>query len=401
MMIKLLVLVSWYPTKEMPQSGIFFKKQAEILSDIYDVKVVVCNTQLIGKKKAIHNIIFKPNNSKNYITSSKFEVIDLNLSEYTFLNHKTRINNILNIGELKIETLFATWKPNIIHAHDCWLAGVLANKISAKSHIPFVLTCHSPFSFNTSSTYVNKLIKRSIVSTNQLITVSNQDRRNYESLVEPTINPITFGNYIDTEIFNPRKVVSNANNDFKIIQITRPHKIKDIPTFLNAVNYFINNYKIERSVSATLILSQTDNSFDTKKFLKQTNESGMFDFLNIKLNITNEEIADELSTSNVYISTSFYETFGVAIAEAIAMGIPTIVVDNGASTDFAKNNENCLYADMGDFKKIAEHINKIYTNEIVFNPDLMHKSIEEKYSKEKYLAQLTTIYKKVLSENKN
>ena len=40
---RILVTTSWYPTKENPISGTFFKEQCELLSREYDITVVMLN----------------------------------------------------------------------------------------------------------------------------------------------------------------------------------------------------------------------------------------------------------------------------------------------------------------------------------------------------------------------
>ncbi len=396
MVQKILFLASWYPTTEMPQLGVFMKQQAELLSEKFEVKVVVCNSKPVGKKRILQD--FSSANTKyNHSVSEKLEVINFGISDYVFLNNKIRFSLLLSKYVTKLKQLISTWKPDIIHAHDPWIAGVVANKISGITKIPFVLTSHGPFAFYKASQFVHKLIKKAISDTNQLIAVGYQDRRIYESLLTLKQAPVVLGNYINTDVFNPEHKNNSNNSYFKITQITRPFKIKDIPTFLKSISHFLNNYKIVQPIKVSLIISDVNQSEAINLIKQEINNLGLANNIEIIRNIDNNEVAKHLSNSNLYISTSYYETFGVTIAEAIAMGVPTIVVDNGASGDFVKDNENGLIVEMENYKKIAEYINKIYTKEIVFDENKMHQSIASKYSKEIYLENLVQVYNKVLA----
>ena len=397
MLQKILLLTSWYPTTEMPQLGVFIKQQAELLSQKFEVKVVVCNSKPIGRKKIIQDFSFSQNTKYNQRISKSLDVINFGIDDYVFLYDKLRFSILMYRYVSKLKELILSWKPDIIHAHDPWIAGVVANKISIITKIPYVLTSHSPFAFYKASQFVHKLIKETISKTNQLITVGYQDKRIYESLLTLKNKPVVIGNYINTEIFNPKEKIKDKSQIFKITQITRPFKIKDIPTFLKSISYFFNNYQVVQPIHISLIISDVKQNSAIDLIKQEINSLGLNNHIEIICNISNYEVAKQLASTNLYISTSFYETFGITVAEAIAMGIPTIVVDNGAARDFVTDYENGLLVEMEDYKKIAEYINKIYTKEIMFDENIMHQSIVSKYSKEKYLENLVSVYNKVFA----
>jgi len=399
-MQKILLLTSWFPIAEKPQSGIFFQQQASLLSQQFDVKVLVCNSNPVGRKGFIKSFISKPQPQFIYTKSTHFEVIDFNILEYVFLSEKKRFSFLFNSFTKHLKQLFKTWKPDIIHAHDAWYAGVVAHKISLETHIPYILTNHTPLFINKNSSLINTLLLNAIENANQLTTVGNQDKRMFESILSLKHKAITIGNIIDTALFNPSAKAIDNTNTFRIIHITSTSTRKDIPTFIKAIHHFLNNYFTTKKIEILIIASQINDGYSLDLLKKDIELLSIQNFVTVKSNLLNTVVAKELASSHLCISTSYFETFGVSVAEAIAMGIPTITVDNGAARDFVKDYENGLIVEMGDYKTIADYINKIMLQEIVFDENKMHNSIAAKFSKEVYLEKLMTIYSNVFSSQK-
>lgn len=382
----------------MPQSGIFFQQQANLLSSKYDVKVVVCISNPVGRKGFIKSFFRKSKPQFKFIQSSLYEVIDFNISEFVFIKEESRYNLLFKKFAEKLNNLFITWKPDIIHAHDAWFAGAIATKISERTKVPYVLTNHTPLFINTNSSYINKNILVSIEKANQLTTVGNQDKRVFESILHLKNKAITIGNLIDTNLFNPANKRKDSKDYFKIVQVTSTSLRKDIPTFLKAIEYYTSHYTPTKKLEVVLIASQINDGYSIDELKADISKLKLNSVIHLKNNMTNSDVASELATADLYISTSYYETFGVSVAEAIAMGIPTIAVDNGAVRDFVTENKNGLIVDTGDFVAIANAINKIANKEIEFNENVMHQSIASKYSNEIFLNTLQSIYTNVLHQ---
>ena len=68
----------------------------------------------------------------------------------------------------------------------------------------------------------------------------------------------------------------------------------------------------------------------------------------IKSNISNSELGTIAKKSDIFLMLSDYETFGLALAESIASGIPSIAVNTGGVKVYAKNGVNCLLIDNPD-----------------------------------------------------
>jgi len=78
------------------------------------------------------------------------------------------------------------------------------------------------------------------------------------------------------------------------------------------------------------------------------------------------ELVSELRKSWVFVTASEFETYGIAMAESLAMGLPIILTqtpNNGAINDTVKAGHNSLIVKHNDPKAIAHAIQRLYSNE--------------------------------------
>lgn len=74
------------------------------------------------------------------------------------------------------------------------------------------------------------------------------------------------------------------------------------------------------------------------------------------------QIANELLTANVYVNSSFVESYSVAAAEALALGVPSVLSYAGAMPEFSKDKVVALYYSPLDFVACAGKIDTIISN---------------------------------------
>lgn len=80
-----------------------------------------------------------------------------------------------------------------------------------------------------------------------------------------------------------------------------------------------------------------DNYF--KKFMEIANSLKNVKYLGA---LSNDKVLEEISKSDFLISTSKYETFGIAIVEALSLGKPVIWTDSGGPRDFLNERNSIL-----------------------------------------------------------
>jgi glycosyltransferase involved in cell wall biosynthesis len=97
--------------------------------------------------------------------------------------------------------------------------------------------------------------------------------------------------------------------------------------------------------------------------------------------------------SDVFVSTSIAETFGVAQCEAMMCGVPVIATANGGIDDMI-SEKNGIKIPIQDYKALAKAILQIKNKEVQFKPDEIRNSVIGKFGKDAFKNKLLEVYSK-------
>ena len=303
----------------------------------------------------------------------KFDVCSKNI-----LSVFTRVNELKKI--LKKEN------PDIIHVRSrvpAWLV-YFANK---NLKIKVVSTVHG---FNSVSFYSKIMTNADIV-----ICVSNSIKeyiQKHYNTSSHIIEVIPRG--VDIELFNTNKLeVSfisdfkkkfNLNDKFIVSSVGRITQLKDYETFINAV-YILKNKNID--IKALIVGGVREDKKDYLNSLKK-----LIRELNLEDNIiftgSQSKIAEIYSLSDVVVSSSKKaESFGRAVAEALALNTPVVATNHGGVKDIIIANENGFFFEVGKEEELANKILK--AKELSFNGQ---KYIKDKFSLDNMLQMNLAVY---------
>ncbi|MBI5644301.1 MAG: glycosyltransferase family 4 protein [Deltaproteobacteria bacterium] len=76
-------------------------------------------------------------------------------------------------------------------------------------------------------------------------------------------------------------------------------------------------------------------------------------------NVSHEELKKYYSEADIFINTSFWESFGMPIAEAMASGLPVIATRVGGIPEVVQDGKTGLLVEFGDDRELAEAILKL------------------------------------------
>lgn len=82
---------------------------------------------------------------------------------------------------------------------------------------------------------------------------------------------------------------------------------------------------------------------------------------------TDAEMALFYAQADIFVSTSYFESFSMPLLEAMACGTAVVTTDNGGSRDYAKNGENCLLVPPSDIKQLTQALAELLTQEMKRN----------------------------------
>jgi glycosyltransferase involved in cell wall biosynthesis len=99
-----------------------------------------------------------------------------------------------------------------------------------------------------------------------------------------------------------------------------------------------------------------------------------------------------------------YETFGLTAAEAMSHGLPTIVADRGALSEFSRNEKTALTYKPGDVNDLCQKIITLTSDDKKYNKLSVsgRELIKNKFSHDLYVSRLLLIYQSLIKkESKN
>jgi glycosyltransferase involved in cell wall biosynthesis len=113
--------------------------------------------------------------------------------------------------------------------------------------------------------------------------------------------------------------------------------------------------------------------------------------------LDNKTTLREIAKAKYLIVPSlWYETFGLTIIEAMALGVPAIGFNIGTRIELIKNEENGFISDVKNLKDVIE---KSYNFSDYEKISRNAKTFANNYSEEKIIADQISIYEKILNNN--
>jgi starch synthase len=93
-----------------------------------------------------------------------------------------------------------------------------------------------------------------------------------------------------------------------------------------------------------------------KRIIKQ---SGLKNYVEIKIGISIGELLNLYQQADLFVMPSLWEAFGLAAAEAMACGVPTILTSTCLIAEHFKNGESIIIVDVNDEEAMASKISEL------------------------------------------
>lgn len=380
----LIVFTGEFATKLNPLDGIFQIDHALALKN-QNFKVGIIAPGLLSLRK-----ILKKKNYKKYEMIKGIPI--LREIRQNFLPMTIGINNkiISKYYEKMGLNLFEKYvkhfgKPDIIHTNDVRFGIFVAHNIQKKYKIPFVTTQHSSDLVRNQFPDILKKRAISILKKSKVVTTCSANFSkifkkyfNLKNTNVQTINPVLPVEFENTK-FRKRK-----NKKFTFISVNRLDKNKNIRFILESFMRGFHNKDV--------ILKIIGDGPDKKNLQKFIRTKNMQKKILLKGFLNRAKIKKELITSDCFLSASKHETFGVAIIEALSMGLPVISTKaEGPSTII--NKKNGFLINHYDKKNFLEKMKRIYNGKSKFNSNHIRKNTIKRFGEKSFVLKLKKIYK--------
>jgi glycosyltransferase involved in cell wall biosynthesis len=170
-----------------------------------------------------------------------------------------------------------------------------------------------------------------------------------KSLVEKSAKAIVTGVGIDANVFKPRnKKLVNINGKKNVMVIVRGLKFKGDEIAIKALNIVNNRIPIH-----AIIVGKQPIVY---KIFKQIKPSFTYDLFE---NVNDDMLAKLYSSADVFLFTSYAESFGLPPLEAMACSTAVVTTDCMGNRDYAVDNVNSLVVPPGNPERAANAVIRI------------------------------------------
>jgi glycosyltransferase involved in cell wall biosynthesis len=311
------------------------------------------------------------------LTSHIATTID-SLDRYQLVNHEFIKNNIFYFNRWKLEYFafsneLKKWlnlnitNYSIVHIHSFFnYPSHVAATCARTARIPYIIRpAGSLNTWSIQQKYWKKQLWIKLFSKPNLKEVSSfhaTSKQEAEHLLKlypnKQIKIIPLGvDFPDCESLSPRL----SEQPLQLLFLSRLNQKKNIPLLLSALKKVV-----ERHIPLTLrIAGKPDPGMENyerelRELVKQMELDNFVNFIGF---VEGEQKINELRKSHVFVLPSYDENFGIAVAEAMAYGLPVIISNRVALAEDVITNNAGVVIDCEDVDGLAEAIETFYKDE--------------------------------------
>ncbi len=389
----ILIIPSWYPAPDNPIRGIFFLEQAQALQKAGH-KIHVLVPPVLKSLKTLRKIQTFSNLKPELQIEIYQGLKTYRTSIWKWLPRSSHWINkywVQRHGEKIFKTyLESEGKPDIIHAHSIFYGGYLAAQFAQKWQIPVVLTEHSSgFLKGIASSMRSFAVKECLEKTVGIIAVGPALKKVLQSY-SPQREIKLIGNMVDVDFFKLSSALPPSPFIFCLVAFLTPKKGIDL-----LLQSFTKAFKDQK-----VILKIAGDGADRNSLMALAEKlkiAKQVDFMGL---LPRKEIRNLLHRSHALVSSSYVETFGVNLIEAMACGKPVISTRSGGPEMFV-NDRNGILTPTGDVNALAEAMQKMVETYEHYDSEQIRSECVNRFGEAAIVDQLEIIYQDALQTHEN
>lgn len=386
--LHVLIIPSWYPQFNGDIYGSFFREQAIALKKAGHLVGVIYPQ--IRSLKNIKEILKKPYGLtvENDEGVNTFRWYTANYIPKSKKYNKTHwIKVALKLFETYVEQF---GKPDIIHVHSMLYAGFAAQLISEKYGIPYVVTEHSTaFARNLIPLDEISSLKQVARNAKVCIAVSNEFSSLLNKLFE-TQKWTYIPNIVNNEFISFEKTL-DTEEYFTFITVCFLEKKKRVDLLISSfAKAFKDNKKIRLKIGGDGILMS-----ELKILAKELGVESQVIFLG---KLSRQQVKEEMALSNAFVLSSEYETFGVVLVEALALGKPLIATKCGGPESIVAPEVGYLIPKNSE-REMTNALLELHQNWNKFDSFQIRQYCLENFSEQAIVSKLTQVYSEYCGPN--
>ena len=262
--------------------------------------------------------------------------------------------DLLSLGRIILE--LRKLRPHLIHAHS-GKGGLFGRLAGMMSSIPVVFTPNA-FSYLSQQGFKRSFLlnlERMLALTPAVMAASSTSealRAIREVWWLPRKVTDCFPDHPSPLMFRGEMVQHFPKNEIKVLMIARLSHQKNPEMLLRVA-------ALTREQSPDINFNILGGGYGDElgqDFFKMVAALGLTGVVKVIPWGDSAAVENELLNSDIYVSTSRYESFGIATAEAMSKGIPVVATRIDGSIDLVDHNETGFLVDLDDDGQMAERV---------------------------------------------
>lgn len=281
-------------------------------------------------------------------------------------------------------------EPDVIHAHNIFYAGFLAEYLKKKYAINYIITEHSS-TFYTAHFSPSELtaIQRIANHASVFTAVSSRLRNVLKKYIQAEIDLLP--NVVDNSFFMA-DLTTKKDNEFIFLNVASLDANKNQELLIRSFD------KLAKSNKNLLLHIAGDGPL--KEHLKAlTKELQLEKQVKFLGRITAKEVRAEMINSDCFVLSSNHETFGVVLIEALACGLPLVATRSGGPEDIV-NEQNGLLVEVKNQNQLQDAMALIFSNKEMYDKMNLRNQAKIKFGEEAFVHNAINYYKKAIYNGK-
>ncbi len=372
--MKILFLTPWYPDGE-DKRGVFIEEQVRAISE--DHQVVVISSRV----------------DYNKFNFSSFDLInssDGNVQEHRIVISRSfpvynQINFFFISARIAIR-IAKEFKPDLIHGNIGYPGGFWSWIVSRYLKIPYVITEHTFIYNNFRSSIQKKLTLFSLKRASAVVTVSQIASKEISKYADIKVDVIA--NIVRGDKFSISPYPTGPISIGFIGGMYSPHHVKGLDKLLSVL----------AKIDVDFVFNIAGEGKMMTKYKKQAEELGILKQCNFFGFVSYEDVPLFMNQLHFFVNSSRFESFGIAIVEAIASGLPVVSFDNGGPSDFV-NSTNGILVENQNFDEFFKAMVWMISNYQSFDREKIRTDVVERFSVHSFMNKMNEVYNNVKADN--
>lgn len=383
----ILFISSWYPNRQAPALGNFVQRHARAAALHHNVSVVYAASDPQLKKGEFD---FSVNEEEHLLeVRVNYSKSTGGIALFTAWKKAQRYKKAIELGIRQATDHFG--RPDLLHLHVAWPAGVAALPAAQKLNIPLLLSEHWSGYLPEDGNYRGVMMKRftqQVVARAQHVTAVSQRMiaamQAHGLKNEYSILP----NVVDTGLFAPAAAMS-AHPGLRLVHVSM---LVDREKNISGILRVMSELKDRSDITLDII----GDGAERAQHEAQAQQLGILGktvfFRGFK---TSEEVAPAMRSADALLLFSHFEGMPVTIIEAQACGLPVIATRTGAIEEMV-NEAQGLLVPCGDEKKLREAILEMAQKKNRYDAGAIRAQAVQRYSMASVAQQLNDLYTRIL-----